>query len=96
MEKIRSFSVAMTQLTQLLRSVDSLGEEILEQTIERDFDKFMILVNQATKSIGSLVEFLQSTEGKDLPASHQNRKIEHVIETPKTVSKRRKKPGGKA
>ena len=96
MEKIRSFSVAMTQLTQLLRSVDSLGEEILEQTIERDFDKFMILVNQATKSIGSLVEFLQSTEGKELPASHQNRKIEHVIETPKNVSKRRKKPGGRS
>ena len=93
MEKIRSFSVALTQLTQLLRSVDSLGEEILEETIGRDYDKLMILVNQATKSIGSLVEFLQSTEEKELPASHQNRKIEHVIETPKNVSKRRKKPG---
>ena len=83
---VTRLSLATSQLTQLLRSLANVEEKVNNE----DFDRLVILMTQATKSIEVVVEFLLN-----LSTSLHSNELEHFVETPKNVSKRRKKkPGG--
>ena len=78
----------MSELSELLVSISSFGENdvLNENIVSEDFDKLILLMSQASTSLSTVVHFL-----KILVVNPQSQSYDHLVETPKYVSKRRRK-----
>lgn len=78
----------MSELSDLLLSISSLGKDNVdnENIVSEDFDKLIFLMSQATTSLSTVVNFLET-----LVINPQSQSFYHFVVTPKNVSKRRRK-----
>jgi len=86
--KCERFSAALSQLSDVLLAVSSVGTQkvIDDNILTEEFDKLILLMSQATQTVKTVVEFIQT-----ISTSPHSKKFEHFVETPRNVSKRRKK-----
>ena len=82
------FSVALYQLSDLVSQVSSFANHnVTNPNIPaHHLDKLILLMTQASISVKLVLDFLQSISNSHSP------KFQHFLETPKNVSKRRRKP----
>ena len=82
------FSRVLSELSELFMSISSFEEDHLvnENIVSEDFDKLILLMSQASTSLATVVHFL-----KTLVVNSPSQSFDHFVETPKNVSKRRKK-----
>ena len=78
----------MSELSELFISISSFEEDNLvnENIVSEDFDKLILLMSQASISLSTVVHFL-----KTLVIKPQSQSFDHFVQTPKNVSKRRRK-----
>ena len=78
----------MSELSELFFSISSFEEDnvVNENIVSEDFDKLIFLMCQASTSLSTVVHFL-----KTLVIKPQSQSFDHFVETPKNVSKRRRK-----